>query len=306
MNISFAPLQGYTDAAYRRFHKIIYGDCIDCYYTPFVHLHNGEPRQRDIRDITPANNEGINIVPQIICRDTDEFHTLVNAVITTGHSHIDINMGCPFPPQARKGRGAGMLAQPQAVSEIINAIDKYPQLTFSIKMRLGLDNPQQAIDLLPTLNQARLTHITMHPRIGTQQYKGSVDMQSFAQFLQGCEKPVIYNGDITTPEQIDFISKQYPNIHGIMIGRGLLARPSLALEYQQGITLDQEEQIVRVLDLHTLLYEHYSTVLQGDAQLLTKLKTFWEYLESLIGHKFHKAIKKATTIAKYNAAIQAI
>ena len=306
MNISFAPLQGYTDAAYRRFHRQIYGDCIDFYYTPFIHLHNGEPRQRDIRDISPANNQGINIVPQIICRDTNEFHALVNAVIATGHSHIDINMGCPFPPQSRKGRGSGLLTHPDTVSEIVTAIDQYPPLTFSIKMRLVLDNPQQAIDLLPTLNQARITHITMHPRIGTQQYKGSVDVQSFAQFLQACEKPVIYNGDITTPEQIDIITEQYPDLHGIMIGRGLLARPSLALEYQQGITLDQEEQIERVLDLHTLLYEHYSTVLQGNAQLLTKLKTFWEYLETLIGHKPHKAIKKATTIAKYNAAIQAI
>ena len=306
MNISFAPLQGYTDAACRRFHNQVYGDCIDFYYTPFIHLHNGEPRHRDIRDIEPGNNQGINIVPQIICRDANEFHTLVNAVIATSHTHIDINMGCPFPPQSRKGRGSGLLVHPDAVSEIASAIDQYPQLTFSIKMRLGLDNPQQAIDLLPIFNQARLTHITMHPRIGTQQYKGTVDMQSFALFMAKCEKPVIYNGDITTPEQIDIIAEQYPNLHGIMIGRGLLARPSLALEYKQGITLGQEEQIERVLELHTLLYEHYNAVLQGDAQLLTKIKTFWDHLELLIGHKPHKAIKKATSIAKYNAAVQAI
>ena len=306
MNISFAPLQGYTDAAYRRFHNQVYGDCIDFYYTPFIHLHNGETRHRDIRDIEPGNNQGINIVPQIICRDANEFHTLVNAVIATSHTHIDINMGCPFPPQSRKGRGSGLLVHPDAVSEIATAIDQYPQLTFSIKMRLGLDNPQQAIDLLPIFNQARLTHITMHPRIGTQQYKGSVDMQSFARFMAKCEKPVIYNGDITTPEQIDIIAEQYPNLQGIMIGRGLLARPSLALEYKQGITLGQEEQIERVLELHTLLYEHYNAVLQGDAQLLTKIKTFWDHLELLIGHKPHKAIKKATSIAKYNAAVQAI
>lgn len=306
MNISFAPLQGYTDAAYRRFHNQVYGDCIDFYYTPFIHLHNGEPRHRDIRDIEPGNNQGINIVPQIICRDANEFHTLVNAVIATSHTHIDINMGCPFPPQSRKGRGSGLLVHPDAVSEIATAIDQYPQLTFSIKMRLGLDNSQQAIDLLPIFNQARLTHITMHPRIGTQQYKGTVDMQSFARFMAKCEKPVIYNGDITTPEQIDIIAEQYPNLHGIMIGRGLLARPSLALEYKQGITLGQEEQIERVLELHTLLYEHYNAVLQGDAQLLTKINTFWDHLELLIGHKPHKAIKKATSIAKYNAAVQAI
>ena len=49
--IHFAPLQGYTDAAYRQAHACIFGG-IDTYYSPFVRVEHGEIRRKDIRDIT--------------------------------------------------------------------------------------------------------------------------------------------------------------------------------------------------------------------------------------------------------------
>lgn len=306
MNISFAPLQGYTDAAYRRFHRKIYGDCIDFYYTPFLRLENGEPRQRDLRDIKPDNNTGLKLIPQLICRDATEFDTLAGHIVGFGYSHIDINMGCPFPLQTKKHRGSGLLTHPDTIKEILDCTHKYPDITFSIKMRLGYDKPQQCLDLLPIINQARLTHITMHPRVGTQQYRGNLDIVTFNRFYEQCQHPIIFNGDITTIEQISQIVDRYPGLKGIMIGRGLLARPSLAMEYKNGQTLTDQEQIKHIVDLHSLLFTHYATTLQGDTQLLSKIKPFWEYLEPLIGHKIHKNIKKATTLPRYTATVQAL
>ena len=57
--IHFAPLQGYTDAAYRQAHACIFGG-IDTYYSPFVRVEHGEIRRKDIRDINPENNRNIN------------------------------------------------------------------------------------------------------------------------------------------------------------------------------------------------------------------------------------------------------
>ena len=53
--IHFAPLQGYTDAAYRQAHACIFGG-IDTYYSPFVRVEHGEIRRKDIRD-QPKNKE---------------------------------------------------------------------------------------------------------------------------------------------------------------------------------------------------------------------------------------------------------
>lgn len=306
MNISFAPLQGFTDAAYRRFHHEIYGDCIDFYYTPFIRLEHGTPHQRDIRDIDPKKNAGFNLIPQIICSNATELDSIVPHIINAGYNHIDINMGCPFPLQTRKHRGSGILTQHQMVNDIIGHIVNYSDVTFSVKMRLGYDNPQQCIDLLPILNHANLSHITMHPRLGIQQYRGEPDMESFKKFHKECNVPIIFNGDITSIEDINNLVMQFPDLHGIMIGRGLLSRPSLAMEYKTGITLTHEQQLSHVCDFHSLLYDYYATTLQGEAQILCKIKPFWEYLQSLIGKKNFKAIKKASTTAKYLAAIKSI
>ncbi|WP_354668778.1 tRNA-dihydrouridine synthase, partial [uncultured Duncaniella sp.] len=51
-------------------------------------------------------------------RDVNEFIALVNAVKAIGHRRVDLNMGCPFVPQVRKGRGAGMLVRSDVIPEI--------------------------------------------------------------------------------------------------------------------------------------------------------------------------------------------
>ena len=63
--IHFAPLQGYTDAAYRQAHARIFGG-IDTYYSPFVRVEHGEIRRKDARDIHPDNNRNIHLIPQLI------------------------------------------------------------------------------------------------------------------------------------------------------------------------------------------------------------------------------------------------
>ena len=95
MKILFAPLQGYTEDAYRRLHHQLCGG-VDEYYTPFVRLKNEEIRSKDARDINPKHNEGVPTVPQVIARDGKELQTLLTTIMPLGYQHIDINMGCPF------------------------------------------------------------------------------------------------------------------------------------------------------------------------------------------------------------------
>ena len=103
--IYFAPLQGYTDDVYRRIHHKLAGG-VEEYYTPFVRVEAGSIRSKDIRDINPENNKGIPVVPQIIFCNSQEFEYLVDRVEALGYNRIDLNMGCPFPLQAKHGRGA--------------------------------------------------------------------------------------------------------------------------------------------------------------------------------------------------------
>lgn len=303
--IEFAPLQGYTDAIYRTMHNKVFGG-INSYYSPFIRLEKGEVRQKDIKDILPENNENINLVPQIIVNSNEEFLKLTELVCNLGYKRIDINMGCPFPLQTKKGRGAALLQNTNHLEDIVESINSINDIDFSIKMRLGMDSAEDAKGALEIINKAKLHHLTIHPRIAKQQYKGEIDYQTFDYIYQNCLHPIIYNGDILSQEDIYNIINIYPKIEGIMIGRGLLAKPYLAMELNKTIRLSVSERLSMIMKLHDAIYDHYSSVMQGEHQLLLKMKTFWEYLDEEIGKKPYKAIKKSVNIKKYELAIRLI
>ncbi len=302
LDIFFAPIQGYTDDVYRRIHYKHIGG-VKNYYTPFVRVEVGAVRSKDQRDIAPENNSGVPVVPQIIFNNRKEFEHLTDRVKSLGYNEIDLNMGCPFPLQARHGRGCGILAHPDIVSEIIEGIKEHNDTTFSVKMRLGWDNPSECEKIIELLNNVQLRHITLHPRTGIQQYKGTVDYNAFERVYRQSRNPIIYNGDIVTLEDIKRIENKYPNIKGIMLGRGLLCAPSLAVEYANDKQWNNSERIALMLKMHDALMAEYSRILKGDTQMLNKMRTFWEYSEQLLGRKPYKKVMKSGNLKNYLAAV---
>jgi tRNA-dihydrouridine synthase len=310
MQVLFAPLQGYTTGIYRKAHAEIFGG-VDAYYAPFLRVENGRPREKDLRDIDNDHDliAGAKTVPQIIANSVNEFKTLADAIMQKGFTEIDFNMGCPFPMQVSRHRGAGLLSDTQTVKSIMDEIARLTakkSIKFSVKMRLGQNFPDEAFTLLPILNDTPLAHITLHPRLGKQQYKGAIDFTSFARFYDECHHPLVYNGDITSVSQMRKMESGYPKLAGIMIGRGMLARPSLAAEYKvpsEANAFSEKDLLSKILEMHSRLYEHARNTYQGDSQILSHIKSFWEYLEPSIPKKAFKKIKKAGNLGEYDAAV---
>ena len=302
--IHFAPLQGYTDAIYRSAHARIFGG-IASYYTPFVRLEHGDFRRKDVRELDADNNRGVNLTPQLIASTPEKILRILALFIEKGYKNVDINLGCPFPTLAKRHNGAGLLPYPDEVKALLMAaFEAHPEIQFSVKMRLGWEDANECMALLPLLNSLPLSHITMHPRLGKQQYKGEVDLEAFQRFYAECEKPLIYNGDLLTLDDIDTISNRFPRLSGLMIGRGLLANPALAIEYQQGASLSPKEKIEKIRLLHADVFSQYGNLLEGgDLQLLTKMRTFWEYLLPDGDRKAKKVIHKTSKLSNYQAAV---
>lgn len=169
--IHFAPLQGYTDVIYRNAHAACFGG-IDTYYTPFVRLEKGSFRHRDIRGIEPGNNQVSHLIPQLIAPSTEKAEKILSLFIEKGYKEADINMGCPFPILTKRHNGSGILPYPEEVKELLNLVLKYPEISFSIKMRLGWENPDECLHLAPIINDLPLRQVTMHPRLGNSNIKG--------------------------------------------------------------------------------------------------------------------------------------
>ncbi len=302
MKIYSAPLQGFTEAVWRNVHSTLFGG-IDGYYTPFLRYEHGEIRNKDIRDVERKNNSVENLVPQVIAATPQEMHPLLELIAAEGYTRVDINMGCSFPLQMRKRHGAGLLPYPELVADLMKEVALHPEFSFSVKMRLGCNSKDEWKELLPILNDAPLRHITMHPRLGIEQYKKPVDVDAFAEFYDACKHPVIYNGDLNTLADIQRIEQLFPRIKGIMLGRGLLANPALGIEYRNGRELTNAEQSNLVRLMHDAMMRELTPRLQGNTQFLSKMKPYWEYLLPAMLKRDKKAILKATTIEKYMNAV---
>ena len=63
----------------------------------------------------------------------------------------------------------------------------------------------------------------------------------------------------------------------------------------------------RLKSMHKSVYNNYDVLFgkDGEGQLLTKMKTFWEYLAPQTDRKVLKAIHKSTNISKYYQAVGA-
>lgn len=319
--VHFAPLQGYTEDVYRRAHHRLCGG-VDSYYTPFIRVEHGEVRRKERFDMLPEHNEGLPLVLQVIAGDADEMQLLLDAIRTTWRPRleaadvasegpaqrlrVDLNLGCPFPLQVRHGKGAGLMDHPDALQRICELMQRSDDLDFSVKMRLGVDAADQWRGLMPLLADTPLHHVVLHPRVATQQYGGEPDMEAFEEFLDVCPHPVVYNGDIESASDIVSVEERYPRLAGVMVGRGLLARPTLAREYKEGATLPDSEVRAVLARLHDAVHESYASRIPGEAQLLSKLRTFWDYAEPTLGRKTWKKVHKAGNLKNYLAAMREV
>ena len=227
ITIYAAPLQGFTELAWRNAHAQVFGG-IDAYYTPFVRLEKGEIRNKDKRELLPAGNTVSRLIPQIVAAEPDEFRMLVEQISGWGYREIDLNMGCPFPLIVNRRKGSGILPFPDKVAALLHEMETFPEIRFSVKMRLGWERTDEWREILPLLNESCVRQITLHPRIGRQQYKGTVDREAFTAFYESCRLPLVYNGDLRTQEEMQELLQAYPRLEGVMLGRGLLANPDLA------------------------------------------------------------------------------
>lgn len=332
LNYYLAPVQGHTDAAYRQLHRQFYNVCGNNgvetqvhYTTPFIRLEKGEIRKKDLKDFKEKLTEftagvgqnaaenfasGIDAVPQVIFKNGEELEALVSILRRECPelTRIDINMGCPFPLQTARGRGAATIASGECREAVKRVVQSNPEISFSVKMRLGMEDENEWKPLLNTLNTLALDHIAVHPRTAKDQYRpDTLHPEIFAKILAESANPVIYNGDILTLEDAQGVLERWPQVSGLMVGRGVLGRPSLLAEIAEGKEWDTKTRLARMMEFHDALFNHYSrTLVGGEHQVLSKILPFWEYAEEEIGRKAWKVIKKASSMAKYRTALALI
>lgn len=230
MQLILAPMQGLTELLFRRVFHLAYPQAFDYAVSPFLSLTHGDVRRidRKMEDVLPEfNKDCLPVVPQLLGHEAEEFVSMANQLYEMGYTEVNWNMGCPMRRVAGKHRGSGILPYPGEVKSILAFVIPRIKPKLSVKVRLGYYSPCEIDSIIPILNDFPLSNITVHPRIGKQMYSGQPDIEKFAQILPLIYHPVIYNGDICTPYDYQLIRRRFPQLQGVMIGRGALYNPLL-------------------------------------------------------------------------------
>jgi tRNA-dihydrouridine synthase len=303
-----SPLQGFTDFRFRNAQNKIFGG-IDTFYSPYIRL-NGKMviKSSYERDLLPENNIGLEVIPQIITNDADEFLFVAKYVQELGYKELNWNLGCPYPMVTKCGMGSGLISNTEKINSILEKVHAESDIIVSMKMRLGYDTTEEILDVFPILEKYPIKNVAIHARIGKQLYKGGVHLDAFQACIDNTKLKLYYNGDISSVTKFKEMQARFPSIDHWMMGRGLIADPFLPSMIKNDTLEYPSDKMKLFSEFHETLYQGYSESLSGTTHILLKMHHLWEYFSVIFSnpHKVHKKIKKANSIRNYEAAVAEI
>ena len=300
MNLYFAPMEGITTYTYRNTHAELFGMC-DRYFAPFIVPTDNERLSiKSMRDILPQNND-VQPVPQVMCSSPKAFLEFCKKIQEIGYDSVNLNLGCPSGTVVKKRRGSGALKDPEALDAFLDEIFSSVDIKISVKTRTGFYSHEEFDALLQVYHKYPITELIVHPRVREEFYKGVPNRQAFDKVYAGVPFPLCYNGNIFQAEDYTEIANSYPNLSGVMIGRGAIQNPAIFREIKGGKPLETQE----LIRFSKLLQERYLTLLQSEVYTLHRLKEIW--LSMILNFpeekKIAKAVKKSATLEDLNRAI---
>ena len=273
--IYMAPLEGVTEIEFRNiFIKHFHG--VDAAIAPFVSLNHHDSNEKRRRwNIPHSDIQGMKTIPQFMGRNIKDFFHLIQWIKDRGYSEINWNLGCPMKRVVRKGRGSGQLKYPEQIKFFLDEVLNKADIDFSIKTRLGLNDPDECFQLIELYNQYPLKEVILHPRIGIQIYSGDVKLDYFEECLRLSKNELVYNGDINTAADFNKIKSLFPSVNRFMLGRGLLRDPFLAEKIKGLINPQSTLDKIRFIKYHEELHSTFDDKLWNKEEFLGKMKEYW-------------------------------
>ncbi len=299
MKFYLAPMEGLTGYVYRNAHRACFGN-LDRYFTPF--LASKKLNSKEKREVLPENNQGIEVVPQILTNKPGEFIAIVKQLEQRGYMKVNLNLGCPSGTVTAKNRGAGFLKVIDELEKFLEEIFNASPLSISVKTRIGAYHTEEFTQLIELYNKFPIEELIVHPRLMTEFYNGTPHLEEFALAVKGCVHPLCYNGDVNTIADYNRITGLFPSIDRIMLGRGILANPGLVNEINGGDTITSEE----LKKFHALVYEGYKEAIGDERNTLFKMKELWVFMGKYLNNneKVMKELRKSDNYMEYEVAVR--
>lgn len=302
MKYYFAPLEGISGYIYRNAYEKFFPNNIDKYFTPFIVPNQSKSlKTKEFRDVLPENNNGLNIIPQILTNNSEGFIATCKKLKQLGYDEVNLNLGCPSGTVVSKFRGSGFLGKREELDNFLDEIFKIQDMKISIKTRLGVDSADEFYEIMKIYDKYPMEELIIHPRTRQDFYGNKPNMEMFKDALKSSKNTICYNGDIFSVKDYEKFIEECPSVDRIMIGRGSLANPGLINEIKGKGVVDKN--ILK--EFHDEVCMGYKEILSGDINVLFRMKELWSYMISMFedSEKVAKKIKKERMLSEYNVII---
>ncbi len=225
-----APMQDVTDLPFLRLVQQ-YGGA-DLYFTEYFRVHENSVLDPSILASITQNPTGQPIIAQIIGNHIPSLVRIARALQQLPVAGIDLNLGCPVPVVYRKNAGGGLLRNVLLVDAILGALRDAIDISFSVKTRIGFDDPSVFEDLLAIYSRHSLDLLTVHARTVAERYRDIIHYDYVARAVEVMPCPVFVNGNVYSTQTAQS-AIEATRAKGLMIGRGAVRNPWLFRQIRQ-------------------------------------------------------------------------
>ena len=219
--LCLAPMEDVTELPFRLICKRLGADIVYTEFTSSEGIIRDIPR---IMEKVRIAEEERPVAIQIFGGRPEAMEGAAQAIEKLKPDFIDVNCGCWVKNHVARNEGAGLLRDLPLFEKIVKATVKGTKLPVTVKTRLGWDEESIVIlDVAKMVEDAGAQALTLHCRTRSQAHSGFADWSWLEKIKKAIKIPVIGNGDITSPEDVQAMLET--GCDGVMIGRGAIANP---------------------------------------------------------------------------------
>lgn len=234
MTILLAPMEGLLDFALRD--VLTRAGGVDRCVSEFIRITDMLLPERVFYRVVPelANHSrtpaGVAVRAQLLGSDPACLADNAATLARLGSAGIDLNFGCPAKVVNRHGGGAALLQDPELLYRIVSTVRRAVpvDVPVSAKMRLGFNDDALAEACAQALAEGGACELVVHARTKADAYRPPAFWDRIADIRSMVSIPVVANGEIWTLQDA-LRCREASGCQALMLGRGMVANPALAL-----------------------------------------------------------------------------
>ena len=253
-----APMEDVTDVVFR--HVVQQAGAPDVFFTEFTNSDSfcHPDGIESVRGRLTFTEDEQPMVAHIWGDNPEFFREMSIRLAEMGFKGIDLNMGCPVPNVAERGKGSGLILRPEVAAELIEAA-KAGGLPVSVKTRIGFTQREELEEWISHLLKQDIANLSVHMRTRKEMSKVAAHWEDIPKVVELRDKLapqtlITINGDILNRSMGMELAEKY-GVDGIMIGRGIFKNPYAFEKEPQAHT---PKELIGLLQLQLDLQDQFA------------------------------------------------